>query len=638
MVTFHCVCTKFRTHDANGVDFSLQMLSPEHFLCISHYCTDPSLTPCLPEETCLPPYMACDGQCSEGTALCPTTQLCHVTSLRQSCDGSNITCLIGQILVEFANSTRECLPLSVLPPSAENCIEEQPYCIAIDECANITSTNPCRTCPVGQTLCPDTAECVASLSECCGEDSYFCQILDKCLSDGDVCQLPNVPPGVFTTIIHVESVFNFDPDESKSADGHMIRALLSNGSNNATVDPQGEEVSLAVVEISESQGAWQYTVCPATPVGDCEWVTIEGVSEDSALLLPSTGWIRFLRRSVEVEGAVWMRVKLWDGNEDGYLSPSLDLVRYSEPHYRTTVPFSSTGAFSQNSTLLSVLLLPVVPLPSLSPHSSLTLSPITEDTPITGNPGNTIEQVVEQVVVPELPVLPEEVILGLPDMSLFTDYMTLYPTAVQEYIDRIKGVNPTRLQRQSVRDQGLGPGIGIRLGSYEDGVKGRWQVSWNGDIRQYVYVDSLLSSTNQILLLNTTARIRFIPSPDYCGEVSIPFQPWDGYWNETGTNTILDRFLVTMDTALSQFHLNSLLGATQTVNCVLDKPVFLVNRVQLEPIPYFISYSYEHLFTVIISMETSTLRGDRNRLSELLHVTLEREVRVLRIAAASELR
>ena len=617
------------------------MLSPEHFLCIRHYCSDFSLTPCLPAGTCLPPYMACDGQCSEGTALCPTTQFCRVTSLRQSCDGSNVTCLIGQILVEFANSTRECLPLSVLPPSAENCIEEQPYCIAFDECANTTSSNPCRTCPIGQTLCPDTAECVVSLSECCGEDRYFCEILDTCLGDGEVCQLPNVPPDVFTAIIHVESVINFDPDESKSADGHMIRELLSNSSNNATVDSQGEEVSIAIVEISESQGEWQYAVCPngsARTVGDCGWVTIGGVSEDRALLLPSSGWIRFLRRSVEVEGAVWMRVKLWDGNEDRYLSPSLDLVRYSEPYYSSTLPFSSTGPFSQNSTFLSVLLLPVVPLPSLPSHSSLTLSPITEDTPITSNPGNTIEQLVQQVVVPVLPVLPEEVILGLPEMSLFTDYKTLYPTAVQEYIDRIKEVNPTRLQHQSVRDQGLGPGVGIRLSSYEDGVKGRWQVSWNGDVRQYVYVSSLLSSTNQILLLNTTARIRFIPSPNYCGEVSIPFQPWDGYWNETGTNTILNRFLVTMDTALSHFNLNNLLAATQSVDCIPDKPVFLVNRLQLSPIPYFISYSYQRLFTVTVSMETGTLRGDRNRLSELLHVTLEREVRVLRIAAASELR
>lgn len=584
--------------------------------------------------------MACDGLCSKGTALCPTTQLCHVTSLRQSCDGSNITCLIGQILVESANGTRECLPLSILPPSAQSCIEEQPYCIAIDECANTTSSNPCRTCPAGHTLCPDTTECVASLSECCGESGYYCDVLDECLSDGDVCQLPNIPPDVFTTIIHVESKLNFDPDESKSADGHMIRVLLSNSSNNTAVDSQGEEVSIAVVEISESRGEWQYALCANVSV-DCaaeNWVAIEGVSEGNALLLPSSAWIRFLRTSVEQEGVVWMRVKLWDGNEDGYLSPSADLVRYALPHSSSTVPFSLTGAFSENSTLLSILLLPVVPLPSLSSHSSLTLSPITEGTPITSNPGNTIQELVIQVVVPDLPVLPDDVIPGLPDRPSFSDYETLHPTAVEEYIDRVKEVNPARLERQNVMDRGLGPGVGIRLSGYNDEMKGQWQVAWNGDIRQYVYVSSLLSSTNQILLLNMSARIRFIPSPDYCGEASIPFQPWDGYWNETGTNTTLNRFLVTMDTALSQFNLNNVLAATQTVQCIPDKPVFLVNRVQLEPIPYFISYSYDHLFTVTVSMETDTLRGDRSRFSELLHITLETEVRVLRIAAASELR
>lgn len=316
-------------------------------------------------------------------------------------------------------------------------------------------------------------------------------------------------------------------------------------------------------------------------------------------------------------------------------SPTPDLVRYSQPRYGTTLPFSPTSALSEDSTLLSLLLFPTIPLPSLPSHSPLTLSPLTEDTPITNNPGNTLQELVLRVVVPDLPVLQENVIQGLPASYPFTMYESLQPAEVREYCDRVKEVNPTRLQRQRVMDRGLGPGMGIRLSGQKGG---RWQVAWNGDIRQFVYVSSLLSSTNQILLLNTTARLRFLPSPDYCGEVSIPFQPWDGYWNESESNRTENGFLVAMDTALSQYNLNDVLAATQMVECVPDKPVFLVNQVQMEPIPYYISYSYERLFTVIISMEMSALRGDRDKLSDLLQLTLERQISVVRIAATSELR
>ena len=482
---------------------------------------------------------------------------------------------------------------------------------------------------------------MTSLSRCCGEGAFFCGILDVCLSDGDVCELPNIPPAVFTTLIHLEPPLNF---ELESGDGHVIRALLSNDSNSPAVDLQGEEVSIAVIEIPnipQSLGEWQYATCSpnlSATLEYCEmeeWMTVGSVSEDSALLLPSSARIWFVRRAIELEGAVWLRVKLWDGNENGYLSSTPDLVRFSQPHYGSTSPFSPTSAFSEDSMLITLLLLPTLPLPSLPSHAPLTLSLITEDTPITGNPGSTIQELVYQVVVPDLPVLPEDTIQGLPDVLPFPVFASLQPVAVREYLERLRGVNPTRLQRQSVMDRGLGPGIGIRLDTLNDEVKGRWQVAWNGDVRQFVFLNSLLSSTNQILLLNMTARIRFIPVPDYCGTVLIPFQPWDGYWNETKTNTTENGFLVTMDTALSQYNLNALRVATQTVGCTPDKPVFLVNQVQMDPIPYYISYDYECLFTVIVSMETGTLRDKRDQFSDLLHVTLEQEVTILRIAAAA---
>ena len=615
-----------------------QVLSPELFLCVRHYCRDPHLSLCLPSETCLPPNTACNGQCPPGTSLCPTTHLCHVTSLSESCDGTNITCLIGQILAEGTDSTRECRSLSTLPQTALDCSNEQLYCTSTDECVNITSPPACPYCPTPLTLCPDTRECVPSPEHCCGSGGFFCDALNQCLALSEICQLPNVPPVVFTPLIHLP---NPDP---QSGDGHVISELLSNGANSTVVDSQGEELSIAIVEtsgISPANGEWQFGLCSNTSwlpgdaeeCGMWEWSVVGVVSENRALVLPNTARLRFLRLGVVLEGVVWMKVKLWDGNQDGYLSSSSDLVRHSLPHHLPTLPFSHTGPFSENTTFITALLLPLLPPPSLPTSTPLTLSPLTEDTPITANRGNTVEDLVLQVLVPELPVLPEDTIQGLPDSLSFAEFENRETEAVEEYFVRVKGVNPTRQQRQSVMERGLGPGIGIRLDSMSDVEgKGQWQVAWNGDVRRYVYVTSLLTSTNQILLLNTTARIRFVPRPDYCGQVSIPFQPWDGVWNETETNQTETGFLVTKETTISEFNLNEVVLATQTVECIPDKPVLLVDRLQLEPIPYFISHTYNRLFTVIVSMETGVLRGNRERLSELLHLVLEEEVSILRIA------
>ena len=421
--------------------------------------------------------------------------------------------------------------------------------------------------------------------------------------------------------------------------------LLSNGTNASAVDSQGEELSIAIVEMSEVsavEGEWQFGLCSnqSWSLGDgesckvSEWSPVGVVSESRALVLPSTARLRFLRLGVALEGVVWMRVRLWDGNQDGYLSSSPDLVRHSLPHHLPTLPFSETGPFSEDSILLTALLLPLLPPPSLSVSAPLTLTPLPEDTSITSNRGNTIEDLVLQVVVPELPVLPEDTIHGLPESLSFAEFENRETIAVTEYFDSVRRVNPTRQLRQGVLEWGLGPGIGIRLDSEgEEETKGQWQVTWNGDVRRYVYVSSLLTSTNQILLLNTTARIRFIPRPDYCGQVSIPFQPWDGVWNETETNQTDMGFLVTKDTTLSEFNLNEVILTNLTVECIPEKPVLLVNRLQLEPLPYYISHTYDRLFTMVVSMETSVLRSNQERFSELLHLVLEEEVSVVRIAS-----
>ena len=561
-----------------------------------------------------------------------------MTSLSESCDGTNVTCLIGQILAETADFSRECLSFSTLPQTAQDCSDYQLYCIATDECANITSPPACPYCPPTLTLCPDTKDCVPNAEHCCGTEGFFCDVLSQCLAVGEICKLPNVPPIIFTPLIHLPNL------DRESGDSHVISVLLSNGNNSTAVDSQGEELSIAIVEtsdISEADGEWQYGLCsnqswlPGDGVecGMWEWSPVGVVSETQALVLPSTAQVRFLRLGVVVEGVVWMKVKLWDGNQDGFLSSFSDLVRYSLPHHLSTLPFSHTGPFSENTMFITALLLPLLPHPSLPISTPLTFLLLTEDTPITGNPGNTVEDLVLQVVVPELPVLPDDIIHGLPDGLSFAEFESHETEAVREYFDGVERVNPIRQQRQAVVERGLGPGIGIRLDSKSDEeVKGQWQVSRNGDVRQYVYVNSLLTSTNQILLLNTTARIRFVPNSDFCGTVSIPFQPWDGVWNETETSLKNTGFLVTKDTALSEFNLNDVVSASQTVECIPDKPVLLVNQLQLEPIPYFVSHTYDRLFTLIVSVEMSVLRGNRERLSELLHLVLEEEVSILRIA------
>ena len=585
-----------------------------------------------------------------------------MTSLSESCDASNITCLIGQTLVEEGDGLRFCVTSSLLSPFGENCTRfGEIYCRVLDECINFSSSNasssssssssPCNHCPPSFLLCLDSRTCVSSLAQCCGLNAYYCNILERCLGNDEVCRLPNIAPVVAAPLIHVDSVSNFDLESAGSGDGHVIGWLLSNNLTHPAVDAQGEELSVAIIEISdilELEGAWQYGMCPNTSWSLCrveEWVGIGTVSESNALVLPSLARIRFVQFITEkVEGAVWVRVKLWDGNRDGYLSESTDLVRSVQPHYASTLSFSPSGAFSENTTLLSLLLLPTLPPPLLTPHTltpsqpSVHFANIQEDVSIVGNRGNVIEALVG-VSVPDLPILPEDEIEGFPDIpvsdsGLTGSYDDLLPIGVRnEYLSRVKGVNPTRLERQIATEHGQSAGVGINLSA--DVIAG-WQVAWNGDVRKFVFLESLTTSsaTNQILLLNTSARVRFVPGRDYCGSVSILLHAWDGYWNETESTRLAGGFLVTNQTALSAYNLNNQSNvATQLVECTPDKPVIQVSPVQLQPAPYYLSYEYERLFTLIVSAETEYVRAERERLSELLQVILEVEIELLRIAS-----
>jgi len=161
----------------------------------------------------------------------------------------------------------------------------------------------------------------------------------------------------------------------------VIGLILGNGTHPG-VDSQGEELSIAIVETSqvpESAGEWQYALCSSSHSNlatACSsvvstWVTIGDVSESHALILPNTARIRFIRKAIEFDGAVWMRVKLWDGNQDGYLSPEDNLVRTRDPHFNFTVPFSSISPYSEDTTLITVLVQPLISPPTFSTLTSL---------------------------------------------------------------------------------------------------------------------------------------------------------------------------------------------------------------------------------------------------------------------------
>ena len=204
----------------------------------------------------------------------------------------------------------------------------------------------------------------------CGVEGYYCEILGHCLANGAICRLPNAPPNVPSDLIYVDTIEYYSANVP-SDNGRMVGLLLGNASD-VGMDSQDEEVSIAIIEasnIATAYGVWQYALCHGdfptcmTCSDISSWTDIGTVSETAALYLPSTACLRFWRKLVALDGSVWLKAKLWDGNTDGYLSNTTTLVRHQEPHYATTLPYSPTGAISQNFTLFTSLLLPVTDPP-----------------------------------------------------------------------------------------------------------------------------------------------------------------------------------------------------------------------------------------------------------------------------------
>ena len=624
-------------------------------VCLSYSCLTASLVPCVAMETCLPSNMACAGVCPQGMSVCSTTNLCHVTSLSESCDASNETCLIGQSLVQLSNGSRLCSDSLNLPSNGQNCTERGfIYCQDLDECQNISTPLLCQACPNELMLCADTGECVPDLVQCCGPSGNFCEVLNTCLPIGDRCELPNIAPELSIGLIYLKSITSFSPGDVYSGEGHVISLLLSNELGTyPAVDPQGDELSIAIVQVSPletAQGEWQYTLCAdtASSVGICptlsqNWVRIdvEMVSQTNALQLPSSAKIRFVRKAVELDGAVWLRVKLWDGNEDGYISPKRDLVTDGQPRFESTLPFSDNGAFSENSTLLVVLVHPFIQPPTFGASARLELTEIIEDVIFSSNLGDSVMDIVTSVNIPEFKVLSEGIIEGFPIQNgdgLY--YEQLLPVVVREtYLDGVERVNPTRIERQSAFESGQLPGIGVSIDNTFSTELGTWQVSLTGDNRRFINLVSLIGS-NEFLLLNLTARLRFLPATGYCGQSSILVRAWDGFWNESLARMLDNGYIVaflpeaTTFPTLSDYNLNQWKRVWLDIVCTPDKPVVQERRVILDPIPYRIRYRYERLFTALVNRDVTSFRNEEERFSDLLQLALEQPVDIQRFSPA----
>ena len=589
--------------------------------------------------------MACDGVCPPGMSVCPTTNICHVTTLSESCDLTNETCLIGQTLVQRPNGYRYCANSSLLSSVGEMCSDQGfVYCEALDECQNISTPLLCQPCPNGLFYCERNNSCVADVADCCEANSYYCEVFGSCIKTGLRCELSNIAPMAASQLIHIESLVAFDSDLVYSSQGHVIAQLLGNGTHPG-VDSQGEQVSIGIVQVSPTplnHGEWQYSLCGtedfACLASTSNWEKIDGdmLSQSNALVLPNIARVRFVRRSIELAGVVWLRVKLWDGNEDGYVSPSNDLVSLSSPQYLDTLPYMDNGAFSENTTLLTILVHPYIQPPSFNSQASFQFTSILEDTVFAYNYGNIVSDIVASVDVPDLNPIPEGIIQGF---SNGEDEEQLLPFEVrQSYLNDIKRANQVRLQRQAAFLSGQLPGVAISLNLSASSTLGKWQVSLGGDPKRFVSIVSLIDPSTQLLLLNTTARLRFLPEENFCGTVSILLGAWDGFWNDSVTTRLDSGYIISplppASSSLSHYNLNMWEEVRISVTCVPDKPVVLDEHVLLDPIPYRLAYRYERLFTALVARNFASVRRERDTLANYLQLILRVSVTIKRVSKA----
>lgn len=571
--------------------------------------------------------------------LCPPpTNLCFPANLTQPCDGVGQTCLLGQTLVQRANGSRYC---SSTPSGCNQ--TGLVYCENTTKCANLTDPLLCSFCPSGQAYCNLAKSCISTSELCCPPGLYSCVLLGTCLANGSRCALPNLAPVVTSTLIYVESITSPNISAALTGIGHSIGLLLGNGS--LAVDSNKDELGVAITDaspITPDLGEWQYALCSdivsIDSPGGCSnitspWYSVGTVSDTQALVLTNMARLRFVRREVQLEGAVWLRVKLWDGNQDGYLSPQKDAVRYYLPFYSSTLPFISNGSYSNGSTLVAVLIYPSFVPPSFSSLATLRLSSIMADIPFVENYGNSISDLVVSVDVLYLPVLPNSTITGWPLNQSYDSWLPV--TARSQYLAQVAAVNPTRFNREATLASGQLPGVGVSLDPTSR-ASGRWQVSWNGEEQYYTYIDALISSVNATtLLLNLTSKLRFLPNPAFYGNASILVQPWDGYWSRSSVKMSSGYILTNASTGIYMYSTNALQQAILEVTIVPYNPTILANNALLGPIPYQISYHYDNFFTALVACNLTSLNSKVASFQSLLGLSLVSTVQILRLAAAN---
>ena len=598
----------------------------------------------MPQKQCLPSNEACDGACTAEESICPTTNLCYPESKTTPCDEN--TCLLGQTLVQSDDSTRSCALSSSLSQIGQACTEQNyVYCEEIDTCSNLTAPHLCNICPEGEIACDDTKVCVNDTKYCCGENGYYCSVLSQCLGNGETCVLPNIAPTIAQQLIYYGMIENVLSDSR----GRMIGTLLGDD-NILGTDEQGEEIGIAIVEVSNisaTEGEWQYSECfeGITVCKECSnvslWMSIrDNVSESNALYLPNTACLRFVRKSLNIVGASWMRVKAWDGNEDGYISPGQTMVRYQDPFIGSTVPYTSNGPVSRNSVLLSALLLPVNSYPMIE-ESAPQLTDIVENSELQMNIGDSLIDITKSVFVEHLPVLTEDSIDRLPTVDgegISIDYTDLFPIeAIEKMYAEIKNVNPIRSERISTDQK---PAVAVRLDS-DDSGEGDWQISVTGDPQLYTYItDTLEGSTNNLLLLNTSALVRYIPKQHFSGIATLTLYPWDGVmpgaFNQHKVNDVIVR-----SASLSNFlshSLNNKSLLSVSVSQIQQPPVIVETSVQMSPIAYAMMFVYSSLYTVTIQKSYDTLNMDANDIQNILYLVLNHPVTVYHVFPGSNSR
>ena len=584
--------------------------------------------------------MACAGICPLGKSVCPTTNICYALSNEQPCDVN--TCLNGQTLIQRSNGTRYCGPSSSLPIQGQTCnTSDVIYCEELDVCSNLTAPHLCQACPDGLIACSDTKECVTDSQLCCGYNAGFCQILNKCLPTGEICQLPNIAPVIPSPLIYIDSIDQYNSHQPPYK-GHMVGIIL--GNNSIAVDEQNEEVSIAITDISNTSqdfGEWQYALCHSS-FSVCTtclhlstpWIKITNVSDDNALYLPNTACLRFWRKSIEIEGAVWLSGKLWDGSINGYLSNSTTLVRYQQPYHNTTLTYSSNGPISQNSTLLLSLLLPLTEPPNFSSDAPLALTDIDEEVPLTHNLGDSIDKLVLSVSTHYLQQLSESKIQGLPDSDIGLSYEELIPTFIKDdYYNNATIANVIRKQRLQTLSNGQMSGVAVSLLS----LNSPWQVSINGDPQLFVYINDILTSTDQLLLLNTSSLIRFLPPSNFHGTESLGVKAWDGVIPDSSGQLTVHNSLTYVSSldALSIYHVNTQQYVKVNINSIADVPTIIQTTTTLPPLPYTLEYHHERLFTVLVGQSFDSLRSIQEALDGLFSLILDETVSVHRLYPAS---